>query len=212
MSVKSLVMAGALLVALSGTIAAGEIIDRVLAVAGGQIITLSDARAAARLALVPLEADGDPIASALQRLIDRQLMLAEIERYAPPEPSASALDAAVAAMRQRFDDALAFEVALARTSMSPERLRRFVRDTLRIESYQQQRFGSMVQPTDQELVRYYGNHPEAFTVDGVLLPFGAVREGVRARVIQERRAVLVDQWLEGLRRRSNVVVLYLPEG
>lgn len=212
MSVKSLVMAGALLVALSGTIAAGEIIDRVLAVAGGQIITLSDARAAARLALVPLEADGDPIASALQRLIDRQLMLAEIERYAPPEPSASALDAAVAAMRQRFDDALAFEVALARTSMSPERLRRFVRDTLRIESYQQQRFGSMVQPTDQELVRHYGNHSEAFTVDGVLLPFGAVREGVRARVIQERRAVLVDQWLEGLRRRSNVVVLYLPEG
>jgi hypothetical protein len=212
MAVKSRAVTGALLVALSGTIAAGEIIDRVLAVVGGQIITLSDARAAARLALVPLEANGDPVASALQRLIDRQLMLAEIERYAPPEPSAAALDAAVAAMPQRFDDALAFEAALARTSMSHEQLRRFARDTLRIESYQQQRFGSMVQPIDEELVRYYGNHPEAFTVDGVLLPFAAVREEVRTRVIQERRAILIDQWLEGLRRRGNVVVLYLPEG
>jgi hypothetical protein len=212
MPMKSLLGPAAVLLAMSSTIAAGEIIDRVLAIVGGQIITLSDARAAARLALVPLEPDSDPAAGALNRLIDRRLMLVEIERYAPPEPSAAALDEALAAVRQRFHDPLAFEAALEETSMSHDQLRRFIRDTLRIESYQQQRFGSMVQPSEEELVRYYRDQPDAFSAGGVTPPFQSVREEVRARLIEERRAVLVKEWLDGLRRRGDVVVLYLPAG
>ena len=63
-----------------------EIIDRMLAVVDGQIVTLSDVRAALRFGLVPADVTTDPIAAALQRLIDRRLMLHEVERYAPPEP------------------------------------------------------------------------------------------------------------------------------
>jgi hypothetical protein len=63
-----------------------EVIDRVLAVVDTQIITLSDVRAAVRFALVPQDVAVDPIAAVMQRLIDRRLMLAEVDRYAPPEP------------------------------------------------------------------------------------------------------------------------------
>lgn len=207
--VKVVMVAGALLVALP-VAAAGEIIDRVLAVVGGRIVTLSDARAAVRLQLVPLEGSNAAMAEALQRLIDRRLVLAEIERYAPPEPTAEAIDEAVGRLRQRFEDDVAFDDALGQTGMSPEALRRFVRDTLRIESYEQQRFGSMVQPADEELLRHYREHPDAFTVGGVRQPFEAVRDEVRARVIESRRVALVREWLDGLRRRGDVVVLYLP--
>jgi hypothetical protein len=208
MSLASQVVAGTVLLALAATVSAGEIIDRVLAVVSGRIITLSDARAAVRLGLVPVEGTAEPVAEALQRLIDRRLMLAEIERYAQPEPPADALEQAVARIRNRFADDQAFERALTETGASMEELRRFVRDTLRIESYQQQRFGSMVQPTDEEVARFYRDHQDAFTVAGVRQPLEAVRDEVRERVIETRRDALVGEWLEGLRRRGDVVVLH----
>jgi hypothetical protein len=200
-----------LLLALSGTGAAFQIIDRVLAVVGGRIITLSDARAAVELGLVPIGGSAAPLADALDQLVDRRLMLAEIERYAPPEPTAAAIDEALATVRRRFDREQAFDEALTRAGVPREELRRALRDTLRIEAYQRQRFGAMLQPADEDLVRHYREHPDAFTVDGTPRPFEAVRDEVRARVVEARRAALVEEWLDGLRRRGDVVVLYRPE-
>jgi hypothetical protein len=165
------------IVLLCGSFAAplrGELIDRILAVVEGQVITLSDARAALALRLVPPDVSADPVGAVLQRLVDRQLMLGEVERYAPPEPSPSAVEARVAAIRGGFPSPDAFQQALDSTAMSADDVRRFVRDTLRIESYLQQRFGLLPDPSGQR------------------------REGV------------VDEWLEGLRRRGNIVVVYLP--
>jgi hypothetical protein len=200
-----------LLLALSGTGAALQIIDRVLAVVGGRIITLSDARAAVELDLVPIGESSAPLADALDQLVDRRLMLAEIERYAPPEPTAAAIDEALATVRRRFDSEQAFDEALTRAGVSREELRRALRDTLRIEAYQRQRFGAMLQPAEEDLVRYYREHTDAFTVAGTPRPFEAVRDEVQARVVEARRVALVEEWLDGLRRRGHVVVLYRPE-
>ena len=202
-----------LLVALALFGAAGrlraEVIDRILAVVDTQIVTLSDARAALRFALVPEDVSADPIAAVLQRLIDRRLMLAEVDRYAPPEPTPAAVDAAVAVIERRFKDTLEMEIALNQSAMSREELRRYVRDTLRLETYFQQRFSTVVQPSEDEILRYYREHAADFTVSGKLQPLEAARESVRTAVIREQRDVLVRQWVEGLRRRGAVQVLYV---
>src|SRR5437773_12495716 len=69
-----------------------EIIDRVLAIAAGELIMLSDVIAARDLGLVPIDAAPDPVSAVLAKLIDRELVLAEVDRYAPTEPSAEAVD------------------------------------------------------------------------------------------------------------------------
>ena len=186
-----------------------EVIDRVLAVVDTQIITLSDARAALRFALVPQDVAVDPIAAVMQRLIDRRLMLAEVDRYAPPEPTPAAVDAAMAAIERRYKDALEMEIALNQSAMSREDLRRYVRDTLRLEAYFQQRFSTVVQPSEDDILRYYREHAAEFTVAGKLQPLDAVRDAVRTAVIREQREVFVRQWVQGLRRRGSVQVLYL---
>ncbi len=186
-----------------------EVIDRVLAVVDAQIITLSDARAALRFALVPQDVAVDPIAAVMQRLIDRRLMLAEVDRYAPPEPTPAAVDAAMATIDRRYKDALEMEIALNQSAMSREELRRYVRDTLRLETYFQQRFSTVVQPSEDEIRLYYREHAAEFTVAGNLQPLEAAREAARAAVIREQREVLLRQWVEGLRRRGSVQVLYL---
>ena len=65
-----------------------EIIDRMMAVVAGDLIMMSDVAAAVEFGLVPPAPAADVTRTVLSQLIDRSLMLAEVERYAPPEPTA----------------------------------------------------------------------------------------------------------------------------
>ena len=144
----------------------------------------------------------------MQRLIDRRLMLAEVDRYAPPEPTSAAVDAAMTAIERRYKDALEMEIALNQSAMSREELRRYVRDTLRLETYFQQRFSTVVQPSEDEIRLYYREHAAEFTVAGKLQPLDAAREAARAAVIREQREVLraaVGGWLAPARRGAGAV-------
>ena len=117
-----------------------EIIDRVLAVVAGVAITQSDATAALELGLVTPRGTGDPLAGALTQLVERQLMLMEVDRYLPPEPPEDAVNRRLQAIRDRFPSAPAYQAALRRSGADDNRLRQSVRDALRIEAYLDQRF------------------------------------------------------------------------
>ena len=187
-----------------------EIIDRILAVVGGEIVLLSDLNAAARFGLIdapPATSGAASIRPALNAVIDRQLQLFEVNRYLPPEPSPAAVDERVAAIRKRLGGA-AFEAALAETGLSETQLRAAVRDNLRIDAYRAQRFGAALEPSDEDLLRYYRANEAAFTKDGVVQPFATVRDEVRERLVRERSGTLIAEWLETLRRRTEVQILY----
>lgn len=155
-----------------------QVVDRVVAVVGGQAITLSDVRAALDLALVPAPQNGDPIAGVLERLIERELMLIEVDRYAPPPPAPEAVDARWEALRARVgpED---LQAILRSNGMSERRLRDMIRDDLRIDAYLEQRFAA------------------AAPVTG-----GGMAEATLSR---QR---MIDEWLEALRRRTDVRILH----
>lgn len=120
---------------------AQQLLDRVVARVNNVPITLSDVNAAIGLGIVEAPSAGDPVAAAQVQLIDRQLMLAEVARFAPPEPDARAVDAEMMALRARAGDRLS---ALMRdTGVDEQRLRELARDTLRIRAYLDQRFGAV---------------------------------------------------------------------
>jgi len=179
-----------------------EVLDRVLAVVSGDLILMSDVRAARTFGFVTVEGD-DPGGQALTRLIDRALILAEVERFAPPEPQAAAVDSGVSALRQRFPSPEAFAAALAQTGIEERHLREYVRQDQRMTAYLDQRFTS-VPPPEEELGRYYREHSELFTRNGVLLPFETVRPEVVRSLTTQNRDALVQDWLAGLRRRADV--------
>src|SRR5437660_1579258 len=97
----------AVLVFSGGAMASAEIIDRVVAVVAGQVITKSDVDAAVALGM----------AGNLQELIDRMLMLNEVRRVAPPEPTATDVQARLARMRARFASPAAFARMLAASGL-----------------------------------------------------------------------------------------------
>jgi hypothetical protein len=120
---------------------AAETIDRVLALVAGQLITLTDVTAARDLGLVsPEAAAADPVRAVLAKLIDRELILAEADRYAPPEPDAEAVDRELERVRSRLASPQAFDLALARSGIDVKHLRETLREDLRIGAYLDQRF------------------------------------------------------------------------
>lgn len=167
-------MAVALVLALAlGVTTAAETIDRVLAVVAGQLIMLSDVNAVRDLGIVTPAPGADAVASVLSQLIDRELMLAEVDRYAPPEPETAEIDKAFAAVRARFPSDEAFNDVLARSGFAAAHVREIVRQNLRLRAYLDQRFTA---------------------------PDGN----------QQRRQMLIDDWVASLRRRTPAINLYQP--
>ena len=147
-----------------------ETIDRVLAVVAGQLITLTDVTAARDLRLQATDGAADPVRAVLSKLIDRELILTEVDRYAPPEPTADAVDREVQRVRARFPSQDALDAALARSGIDEKHLRETLRQDLRMGAYLDQRFTAAT----------------------------------------DRRQALLDDWMAGLRRRGDVIDLYLP--
>jgi hypothetical protein len=184
--------------------ARAEIIDRILAVVDGGLITQSDANGAIRLGLVRGRADS--LEAVVDRLIERRLMLREVDRYAPADPAQADVDRLVAEVRARAGSPEQFEAIVLQTGIGLDQLHRHVRDDLRIESYLQQRFGAS-QPTEEEVRQYYSEHAAEFSPGGALRPFEEARDVVKAALVAERRAATIRDWLADLRRRANVNVV-----
>ncbi len=207
MTKKLLIAVGIVLVAAG---ARAEIIDRILATVGGGLVLQTDAVAVVRLGLMRPPANGDALQWTMDRLIERRLMLIEVDRYGPPEPALGEIDARVHAIDERIGSGTDLDLILRETGMSVDQLRLYVRDDLRIEAYIQQRFGATFQPSEDDIVDYYRAHPEAFTRGGQLMSFAEARSAARQAVQTQLRESAVREWLAGLRRRTEVNVLYLP--
>jgi hypothetical protein len=127
-----------------------EIIDRIMAVVGGHTIMLSDVHAALQFHLVePPAGTADPLAFTLDRLIERTLMLYEVDRFQPPEPDPVMMTIRIDDLERRAGSTAAFDKALSVTGTTREELRRHIRDDLRITTYLNQRFGATTATADR---------------------------------------------------------------
>jgi hypothetical protein len=182
-----------------------ELIERTLALVGGQPITLGDARAAIALGLVDAGAAGDPIPAVTLALVDRELILREVQRYAPPAPGDAAVDARLEEIGKRFADGAALSRVLDLHGFTDTRLRAWVRDDLRTQAYLAQRFASASLPTEQEISTAYARSRAEFDKAGQT--FEQATPIVRDRLVATRRRELIADWIADLRRRTDVVIL-----
>jgi hypothetical protein len=208
--VRSRIAAVTLVGCLAGLAAAegvsSEIIDRVLAIVSGQPILASDLAAAQEFGLIAVETASDPGRALLSRLIDRALVLVEVERYAPREPDPGAIDRRLDQVRARFPSGGSFEAALARVGLSERQLRERLRQDLRIAGYFDQRF-PVAAPTDDDVLTVYREYADRFVRQGQMASLDDVRAEIVEGIVAERRRTRVDEWVAGLRRRAQVIDL-----
>jgi len=189
-----------------GAVQPSEMIDRTLAIVEGQVITLSDARTAIAFRLVELAGDGDSLDAAMPLLVDRLLVLREVQRYVPPEPAGAIVEERLASIRARFTTSDLFKLTLDAGGFTEARLRAWIRDDLRIAAYLDQRFAAAGIPSDDEVSAYYARKRETFDRERRTLEDAAPI--IRAELAAERRAELIADWIADLRRRSSIVELW----
>jgi len=182
-----------------------DVVDRVLAVVNGHLITLSDVRRVADLGLIAAGGGGDPTDVVLSQLIDRRLELEEVERYAPPEPDPAAIAARVTAIQLQQGAQTGFAARLAALGVDMSWLEQWLRDDLRIHAYVEQRFAGAMEVTAEEIENYLRQHQGEFVRNGQPLPAAEAQLIARERVTATRRQALNDDWLTGLRARAEIV-------
>jgi len=110
-------------------------LDRVVARIGTAALTQTDVDAAVAFGVIDRQA-GDPV----KQMIERRLIIGEVNRFPPPEPGEMAINDLVATMKATAG-AQATAV-MKRTGVDDKRLAEFARETLRIQAYVAQRFGT----------------------------------------------------------------------
>jgi hypothetical protein len=175
-----------------------EVIDRVVAVVEGHVITLSDLRQERQIRAQLGEESNDEDAALTKQLVDNFL----IERQIADYPNLDVTDAEVDSDLEKFN---------LSANRASDALRNAVRQRIRMQKFFDMRFRQFIRPTDDEIRKYY---------DEVFLPEARARgmqsippltdpemaKGIRENVIQENLNHEVDGWLKAIRRRSNVEV------
>jgi hypothetical protein len=187
----------------SASVSAQQLLDRVLARIGTEAITQTDVQALVYFGLVEAQTPTDP--AAVRQVIERQLVLRELARFPPPEPPEVAVDQQLALMKARVGARL--DEVMRLTGLDEARLRALARDTLRMRTYFEQRFGLTTQVGEEEARKYFDEHRDQFTRDGVALTFEEAAADARQRAAAERIGRSVAQWLQDLRVRSDVVLV-----
>jgi hypothetical protein len=185
-------------------VSAQQLLDRVLARIDGAPLTLTDVQAAIGLGVVQLPPGPDAMAAGTQLMIDRQLELTEVQRFPPPEPDATPVAREAARLTMNAGARLA--ALMQSTGLTEQRISDIARDNLRIAAYLDQRFGTVVQVSDEDVATYYRTHEAEFTRGGDTIPFEEAAPTARQRVSNERRRATVEQWIRDLRSRADVAI------
>jgi hypothetical protein len=173
-----------------------EVIDKVVAVVDGHIITASDMRQERDILMRLNEKQVDDDKALVQQLIDNYLIEAAIADF----PGIEVTDEEVT---EEFQKSVAGEGAPSQP------LREAVRLRMRMQKYFEMRFGQFIQVSDEDVTKYYNVVfvPEAQKRGlNPIPPLTQVSDLIRNNVIQESLHHEITIWLEASRRRSNIEV------
>jgi hypothetical protein len=179
-----------------GTKAQAEVIDKVMAVVDGHIITASDMRQERDILMRLDEKPVDDDKALVQQLIDNYLIETQVADF----PGVDVTDAEIDADLQK---------SIAREGAPSQALREAVRRRIRMRRYFDLRFGQFIHASDEDVAKYYNDVfvPEAKKRGlNPAPPLEQVSDLVRNNVIQESMNHEIMIWLEAIRRRSNVEV------
>ena len=180
-----------------------NVLDRLLAIVNGEVVTLSDVRAARQLKLIG-GADAMSDDQLLDAIIERRLTIAEVARYTAAEPPAAEVEAHRKAWEATLPPGTSVPAVLAAVGMREAALTAWFRDDVRLAAYLDQRFTAAAQPTRQQAQAYFQEHQSEFAVNGAIPQFATVEAEVRRRVAAERRATRIRDWVQSLKQRAEI--------
>ncbi|WP_246357119.1 hypothetical protein [Pyxidicoccus fallax] len=187
--------------------AEGRVVDRVVAVVEGQVLTLSELRFEARVALVQrggvqaldVPLDEDTLRNALDFIINQRVQVLNADRLQafPAEPAE--VGARLATFQQRVGGEAALRRFLAAHAVSQEELEAVLARGLRAERILDSRIRLRAQVGETEVRRYYEQHASEYPQG-----YESVRAAIREKLVRERYGTLAAEELAQVRASAQV--------
>jgi hypothetical protein len=193
---------------------AGEVIDGIVATVNRQPLFQSDWEEAIcfeafmqqkSLAQVT-QADR---AKALQRLIDRQLLQAQMGDETFLQPSQDDIDRDVAKLRAQVpggNDDRSWQKSLASHGLTSETLRKHLQTEVRVMNFVDVRLRPTVHIQPEEIDAYYRNQllPDLRETGAASITLNEAEPRIRELLVQQRMDELLDAWLHNLRQQAEI--------
>jgi hypothetical protein len=177
-----------------------EVLDRMMAVVEGHIVTLSDLRQERQIRSQLGEKTVDDDTVLTKQLVDSYLVERQIGDY----PNIDVTEAEVDAVLRD---------STAPTTLASETLRDAVRRRIRVQKFFDIKFRQLIRPTDDEIRKYYDDVFVPRAKEQKLQSIPPITDpqmvtAIRENVVQEKMDHELDVWLEAIRRRSSVEVFH----
>ena len=208
--------------ALAFSNAAAEVIDRIVATVNGHIILQSDWEDALRYEAFstgrPLDSlTADDRKSALDGLIDQELLREQMRALDAPHSSPEQVDQRIADIRKQYPGAeneSGWHAALQRYGLSEEELRSRVATELDLMSLVDTRLRPTVTIDNKSIESYYNQEllPQLRQSGGQSVPLADVTGKIKELLTQKKITQLLTAWLQNLRAGSEIRAEALTSG
>jgi hypothetical protein len=187
--------------------AESRVIDRVVAVIGTQVLTLSELEFEARVTLVQrggvraaeVQLDEQTLRGALELAINQRLLVAGADRLQAFQAERSEVEARLRTFRDRFEDETSLLAFLARHDADLEQLTAVLERSVRAERILDSRIRLRAQVSEAEVRRYWEEHKG--TLGG---PFEAVRDTLKEKLFRERYNQLAKDEFKLVRESARI--------
>ena len=202
----------------------GTEMDRVVATVNGYLILDSDVDQERRFAaLLPYgEASGAySREEALQRLINRELILQQARLQPQDIITTAAAQADLDALRKSLPNCKQFQCEtqagwdrfLATEGFTEASILRLWRQRMEVLAFIELRFRMGLKVSPDEIAAYYNKTllPQYAALHATPAPLSAVSDRIQQVLLEQKVTSLLDDWLESLRAQGSVVVLHPGE-
>jgi peptidyl-prolyl cis-trans isomerase SurA len=183
------------------------VLDRVLAVVNGEIISLSDVENEliffGEVKPVPEKGFSDSdIQAGIQRLIDHKLLLAEAKRFDVENPNSKQIQEKLEEIQKRFSTPGDFEKALRQNAMTLEDLKQKIAEHLIVDRFidQRIRFFAIVLP--EEIAGYYAEHQADFQGK----PLEEVEKDIERILLEQKEKAKLEDYLRILKNKASIQI------
>jgi len=202
----------------------GEEVDRVVAIVNGQLILDSDVDRERRFAaLIPEGEERGPYDrdQAIERLINRDLILQQVQLQPGAEVSVQAAEKDVDSLRKVLPSCAGYhcetedgwEKFLATQGFTEESFTAMWQQRMEVLAFIELRFRMGIRILPSEIEEYYTKTmlPQYASLGKPAPPLKAIARRIQEVLLQQRVSKLQDDWLTSLRAQGSVVVFHAGE-
>ena len=188
-----------------GSLAAQEVVDRIVARVENDVILLSDVRALGRYQQF-LDGKQETDDQILDRLIDQWIVRSEAEASRSPHPSEADVDRGLSRIRDSFASGEEYQARMKQAGLSEQNVRAMVASQLYLSNYLDSRFRAAVRIDPKEIEDFYQTEvvPRAKARGQEPPGLDAARDSIQEALIQNGINQQAEQWLKESRLRLHI--------